>query len=113
VYPRCTSHLTVVSPNSAKADARREGRKLPTIMLLTCPITALSLTRAAVARDFSYADCSNRTQFSLGARIASESSAPGFDKPPEAARNVSGNRHSVSACKEIQSQDGMGNRHTF
>jgi imidazolonepropionase-like amidohydrolase len=37
---------------------------------------------------------------------------PGFDKPPEAARNVSGNRHSVSACKEIQSQDGMGNRHT-
>ena len=52
VYPWCTSHLTVVSPNSAKADARREGRKLPTIMLLTCPITALSLTTPTVSRDF-------------------------------------------------------------
>src|ERR1700678_2503358 len=58
VYPWCTSHLTVVSPNSAKADARREGRKLPTIMLLTCPITGLSLTTPTVSTDFmSYFFC--------------------------------------------------------
>src|ERR1700677_3549850 len=71
VYPWCTSHLTVVSPNSAKADARREGRKLPTIMLLTCPITALSLTTPTVSRDFiSYFFCP-RAHLPHGTRIAS------------------------------------------
>src|ERR1700678_506327 len=72
VYPWCTSHLTVVSPNSAKADARREGRKLPTIMLLTCPITALSLTTPTVSRDFmSYFFCP-RTHLPHGTRTSVE-----------------------------------------
>jgi hypothetical protein len=43
--------------------------------VLSLPVTALSLTMPAVARVFSYIQHSNRTNFFVGAAIASSSSA--------------------------------------
>src|ERR1700680_1502486 len=58
-----------------------------------------SLTRPADARDFSYAPCSNRTHFFVGARIASVSGVSVHLRSPSVAQPFAPISNEAGRCK--------------